>query len=55
MPSIFGSQIDHINIKNVLLEEFYAKVIIQNINFSDYNALEIAFQKKEVAFTVSKK
>ena len=53
-PRMSGSQIDHIYIKSSLLEEFHAKTIIENIYVSDRGALRIAFQKKEVDFTVSK-
>ena len=50
---ISGSQIDHVY-KSALLEEFYIKAIVQNIYFSDHDAVRIILQKREVDFTFSK-
>ena len=50
---ISGSQIDHVY-KSALLEELYIKAIVQNIYFSDHDAVRIILQKSEVDFTFSK-
>ena len=50
---ISGSQIDHVY-KSALLEEFHIKAIVQNIYFSDHDAVRIILQKNEVDFTFSK-
>ena len=41
-----GSQIDYVYIKSILLEEFHKKTIVQNIFFSDHDAVRIIFWKK---------
>ena len=40
---ISGSQIDHVYIKSAVLEEFHIKAIVQNIYFSDHDAVRIIF------------
>lgn len=51
---ICRSQIDHVFIKKVLLEQFHTEGIIQNKYFSNHDAVTTVFQNNEVDFTVSK-
>ena len=40
-----GSLIDHVYIKKTLLEEFPANAIVENIYFSDHDAIRIVIEK----------
>ena len=42
---ISGLKTDHVYIKSALLEEFHTKAIVQNVYFSDHNAVRIVFRK----------
>ena len=47
---ISGSLIDHVCILRTLLEEFSTNVSVENIYFSDHNALRIVIEKNTVDF-----
>ena len=42
---ISGSLIDHVYIKKALMEEFFTNVSVENIYFSDHDAVRIAIHK----------
>lgn len=42
---ISGSQVDHVCVKSALLEEFHTNAIVQNISFSDQDAVRVVFWK----------
>ena len=50
---ISGSKTDDVYIKSALLEEFHIKAIVQNIYFSDHDAVRIIL-RKNVDFFVNK-
>ena len=45
-----GSLIDYVYIKKSLMEEFFTNVTVENICFSDYDAVRIIILKKAVDF-----
>ena len=47
---ISGSLIDHVCIKKTLMEEFFANAIVENIYFSDHDAIRIVIEKNYVDF-----
>ena len=47
---ISGSLIDHVYIKKTLMEEFFANAIVENIYFSDHDAIRIVIEKNNVDF-----
>ena len=49
---IYGSAIDHIYIKKTLMEEFSTNVTVENIYFSDHDALRIVIKTNSVNFHV---
>ena len=42
---ISGSLIDHVYIKKAFMEEFFTNVTVENIHFSDHDAVRIAIHK----------
>ena len=42
---ISGSLTDHVYIKKTLMEEFFANAIVENIYFSDHDAIRIVIEK----------
>ena len=50
---ISGSLIDHVNIKNALMEKFFTNVGVENIYFLDHDTVIIAIQKKYVDFHIT--
>ena len=50
---ISGSLIDHVYIKKALMEEFFTNVIVENIYFSDHDAIRIAIHKNYVDFHIN--
>ena len=50
---ISRSQIDQVCINKGLLEEFHENDIVQNLYFSNYDAVRIAFHKNKLDFSVS--
>ena len=51
---ISGSKTDHVYLKSALLEEFHINTIVQNIYFSDHDAVRIILRKTEFDFFVNK-
>ena len=47
---ICGSLINHVYIKKTLIEEFSANATVENIYFSDYDAIRIVIEKNNVDF-----
>ena len=47
---ISGSLIDNVYIKKTLMEEFFANAIVENIYFSDHDAIRIVIEKNNVDF-----
>ena len=47
---LFGSLIDHVYIKKTLMEEFSANATIENVYFSDHDAIRIVIEKNNVDF-----
>ena len=47
---ISGSLIDHVFIKKDLMEEFFTNATVQNIYFSDHDAVRILIEKNAVGF-----
>ena len=47
---ISGSLIDHVYIKKSLMEELFANAIVENIYFSDHDAIRIVIEKNNVDF-----
>ena len=50
---ISGSLIDHVYIKKTLMEEFSTNVTVENIYFSDHDALRIVIKKNAVDFNIN--
>ena len=50
---ISGYLIDHIYINKALTEELFTNVTVENIYFSDYDAVRIAIHKNRVEFHVN--
>ena len=50
---ISGSLIDHIYIKRTLMEEFCTSATVENIYFSDHDALRIVIKKNAVDFHIN--
>ena len=50
---ISGSLIDHVYIKKTLMEEFSTSVTVENIYFSDHDALRIVIKKNAVGFHIN--
>ena len=47
---IFGSLMDYVYIKKALIEEVSANATVENIYFSDYDAVRIVIEKNNVDF-----
>ena len=47
---ISGSLIDHVFIKKDLMEEFFTNATVENIYFSDHDAIRILIEKNAVGF-----
>ena len=47
---ISGSLIDHVYIEKTLMEEFSANAIVENIYFSDHDAIRIVIEKNNLDF-----
>ena len=47
---ISGSLIDHVYIKKMLMEEFCANATVENICFSDHDAIRIVIEKNNLDF-----
>ena len=47
---ISGSLIDHVYIEKTLMEEFSANATVENIYFSDHDAIRIVTEKNNVDF-----
>ena len=47
---ISGSLIDHVYIKKMLMEEFSANATVENICFSDHDAIRIVIEKNNLDF-----
>ena len=45
-----GSLIDHVYIKEALMEEFFTNPSVENVYFSDHDALRIVIEKNSVDF-----
>ena len=50
---ISRSQIDQVCINKGLLEEFHENDIVQNLYFSNYDAVRIVFHQNKLDFSVS--
>ena len=50
---ISGSLIDHVYIKRTLMEEFFTIATVENIYFSDHDALRIVIKKNAVDFHIN--
>ena len=50
---ISGSLIDHVYITKTLMEEFSTNVTVENIYFSDHDALRIVIKKNAVDFNIN--
>ena len=48
-----GSLIDHVHIKKALMEELFTNVTVENIHFSDHDAVKIATVKNYVVFHIN--
>ena len=48
-----GSLIDHVYIKQALMEEFFTNTTVENIYFSDHDAVRIAIHNSYVGFHIS--
>ena len=49
---ISGCLIDHVYIKKALMEEFFTSVTVENIYFSDHDAVRIVTEKNSVDFHI---
>ena len=49
---ISGSLIDHVFIKKDLMEEFFTNATVENIYFSDHDAIRILIEKNAVGFYI---
>ena len=49
---MYGSLIDHVYIKNDLMEEFSTNKTVKNILLSDHDAVRMAIDKKAVDFHI---
>ena len=47
---ISGSLIDHVFIKKDLMEEFFTNATVENIYFSEHDAVRILIEKNAVSF-----
>ena len=47
---ISGSLIDHVYIKKSLTEKFFTSATVENIYFSDYDAVRLTIEKNSVDF-----
>ena len=50
---ISGSLIDHFYIKEALMKEFFTDVTVENIYFSDHDAVRTAIYKNYVGFHIN--
>ena len=50
---IFGSLIDHVYISRVWMEEFFKNVTVENIYFSDHDAVRIVIKNDSVDFQIN--
>ena len=50
LTHISGSLIDHVFIKKDLMEEFFINATVENIYFSDHDAIRILIEKNAVGF-----
>ena len=50
---ISRSLIDHVYIKKALMEEFFTNVTVENIYFTDHDAIRIAIHKNFVDFHIN--
>ena len=50
---ISGSLIDHVYIKKAVMKEFFTDVTVENICFSDHDAVRIAIDKNYVDFHIN--
>ena len=50
---IYGSLIHHVCIKKALMEEFFTNVTVENIYFSDHDAIRTAIHKNFVDFHIN--
>ena len=49
---ISGSLTDHVYIKKTLMEEFFVNAIVENIYFSDHDAIRIVIEKNNADFQI---
>ena len=47
---IYGSLIDHVNIKKTLMAEFFTNVTVEDLHFSDHAVTRITIDKNNVDF-----
>ena len=50
---ISRSLIDHVYIKKALMEEFFTNVTVENICFSDHDAVRITIEKNYLDFHIN--
>ena len=50
---ISRSLIDHVYIKKALMEEFFTNVTVENIYFSDHDAVRITIEKNYLDFHIN--
>ena len=50
---ISGSLINHVYIKKAFMAEFFTNVTVENIYFSDHDAVRITIEKKYVDFHIN--
>ena len=48
-----GTLIDHVCIKKAFMEEFFTNVTVENIYFSDNDAVRIAIEKNYIDFHIN--
>ena len=49
---IYGSLIGHVHIKKTLMEEFSIHITVENVYFSDHDALRIVIEKTAFDFHI---
>ena len=50
---ISGSLIDHVYFKKALMENFFTNVAVENIYFSDHDAVRVAIEKNPIDFHIN--
>ena len=50
---ISGSLREHVYIKKALMEEFFTNVVVENIYFSNHDAVRIAIHKIYIVFRIN--